>query len=146
MRQQGFSYVIVMFLVAVLSIISVRAIDVTLTAERRDKEAELIWRGLAYRAAIREYVNSSGTAKDYPETLDDLLDDTRFTVSRSPLRKLYRDPMTEDGKWELVRNADGKLIGVASRSTRKPLKQAGFPPDLGAFTNAAHYSDWRFVY
>lgn len=147
MREQGFSYVVVMFLVAILSIVAVRALEATATAERRDKEAELMWRGLAYRDAIREYyVNSSGTERIYPKKLSDLLDDRRFTIPQRPLRKLYRDPMTEDGQWELVRNEAGQLIGVRSRSRLKPLKQDGFSDGLMGFDNAAHYSDWKFVY
>lgn len=147
MRQQGFSYVVVMFLVAVLSIVSVRALENTLTSERRDKEAELLWRGMAYRDAIRDYyINSPGTSQVYPQQLSDLLYDARFTVPRRPLRKLYRDPMTADGQWELVHNPDGKLIGVRSRSTLKPIKRDGFPDDLKNFANAEHYSDWQFVY
>ena len=54
-REGGFSYVIVMFLVAVLSIISVRALETTLTRERRDKEAQLLEAGTAYMNAIRLY-------------------------------------------------------------------------------------------
>lgn len=147
MRQQGFSYVVVMFLVAVLSIVSVRALETTITNERRDKEAELLWRGAAYRDAIRDYyINSPGTAQAYPQQLSDLLYDGRFTVPRKPLRKLYLDPMSDDGQWELVHNDAGKLIGVRSRSTLKPLKQAGFPPEQASFTNAQHYSDWNFVF
>lgn len=147
MRERGFSYVVVMFLVAILSIVSVRALETTLTAERRDKEAELLWRGLAYRDAIRDYyVNAPGTAQTYPQQLSDLLYDGRFTVPRRPLRRLYRDPMTEDGQWELVHNEAGRVIGVRSRSTLKPLKQDGFSADLASFAGAAHYSDWQFVY
>jgi type II secretory pathway pseudopilin PulG len=147
MRQQGFSYVVVMFLVAIVSIISVRALETTMTAERRDKEVELLWRGQAIRDAVRDYyVNSPGTAQVYPQKLSDLLYDTRFTVPRRPLRRLYLDPMTAEGEWELVHNDAGKLIGVRSRSALKPIKQAGFPAELASFTDAQHYSDWNFVY
>jgi len=147
MRQQGFSYVVMMFVVALLSIASVRALEVTLTNERRDKEAELLWRGQAYRDAIRDYyLNSPGTAQSFPAQLSDLLYDGRLTVPRRLLRKLYHDPMTSDGQWALVRNDAGKVIGVRSLSTLKPLKQAGFPPELASFTNAQHYSDWNFVF
>jgi type II secretory pathway pseudopilin PulG len=146
-RQQGFSYVVVMFLVAILSIIAVRALETTSTAERRDKEVELLWRGMAYRDAILDYyVNAPGTAQSYPQKLNDLLYDSRFTIPRRHLRKLYRDPMVADGEWELVRNDAGDLIGVRSRSTLQPLKRSGFPEALATFTNASHYSDWKFVY
>lgn len=147
MREQGFSYVVVMFLVAILSLVSVRALETTATRERREKEAELLWCGQAYRDAIRDYyVNAPGTAQAYPAQLKDLLYDTRFTIPRRPLRKLYRDPMTADGQWQLVQDEAGKLIGVRSRSTLKPLKQDGFADDLPGFAHAAHYSDWKFVY
>ena len=54
-RQCGFSYVVVMFLVAVLSIFSVRALEFTSTAERREKEVDLLWAGMAFRNAIAVY-------------------------------------------------------------------------------------------
>lgn len=148
MRQQGgFSYVIVMFLVAALSLASVRALENTLVAEQRDKEAELLWRGLAYRTAIRDYyVNAPGSAHSYPEQVSELLYDGRFTNPRRHLRKSYRDPMAADGQWELVRNDDGRLIGVRSRSDVQPIKREGFIEALAGFANARRYRDWQFVY
>lgn len=148
MRQQGgFSYVIVMFLVAALSLASVRALENTFVAEQRDKEEELLWRGAAYREAIRDYyVNAPGSAHSYPEQLSELLYDGRFTNPRRHLRKSYRDPMAADGQWELVRNEDGRLIGVRSRSDVRPVKRAGFVEELANFANAQRYSDWQFVY
>jgi hypothetical protein len=147
MRQQGFSYVIVMFLVALLTVVSVRGIESTLVAERQAKELELLWRGAAYRDAIKAYyINSPGSGKAYPRELRDLLYDNRLVRPTRPLRKLYRDPMAADGEWDLVRNEAGDLIGVRSRSPIKPLKRAGFAPEFANFTNAQRYSDWEFVY
>lgn len=145
-RESGFSYIIVMFLVALSSIVAVRALENTTVSEQRAKEAELLWRGMAYREAIkRYYLNSPGTGKAYPEDLDDLLYDTRLVRPSRPLRKLFRDPMT-DSDWGVVRNDSGAIIGVYSQSTRKPIKQAGFPSELASFTGATRYSDWKFVY
>lgn len=148
MRQQGgFSYLVVMFLVAALSLASVRALEATATAERRDKEAELLYRGIAYRDAIRDYyTNAPGTAHSYPETVNELLYDSRFTNPRRHLRKAYRDPLVADGQWELVRNDDGRLVGVRSRALGKPIKRDGFPETLDSLVNAERYSDWQFVY
>lgn len=145
-RQSGFSYVIVMFLVAMLSIATVRALENTLTMERRDKEAEVLWRGMAYRDAIRIYYESSpGTGKSYPQELKDLLLDARLVRPGRPLRKLYLDPLS--GKaWGVLRNEDGHVIGVFPQSRDKPLKRSGFPEALSALTNAQHYSDWKFTY
>jgi type II secretory pathway pseudopilin PulG len=146
-RQQGFSYVVVMFLIGVLSLVSVRALENTLMTERRDLEAELLWRGQAYREAIRQYyVGGPGTATSYPHELKDLLYDERLVRPSRPLRKLYRDPMTPEGEWGLVHDGSGALIGVYSRSQVQPLKRSGFPKGLAAFDNAQHYSDWKFVY
>lgn len=146
-RQEGFSYVIVMFLVAALSLVAVRAIENSIMIERRDLEAELLWRGTAYREAIKQYhLGTPGSNQGYPHELKDLLSDQRLTRPTRPLRKLYRDPMTAAGQWAVVRNESGDVIGVHSLSTVKPIKRAGFPTELASFANAQHYSDWRFVY
>lgn len=144
MRQQGFSYVVVMFLVAMLSVVSVRALESTQVAERQQKERELLWRGMAYRNAIRDYYLRGGGG--YPTQLQQLLDDARFSKTQRHLRKLYRDPMTEDGEWGLILDSNGRLIGVHSLSRTRPLKRADFPLEMAVKQDAEHYSDWKFVY
>lgn len=146
-REGGFSYLVVMFLVAVSAIVSVRALENTLTAERRDKEAELLRVGLAYREAIRSYYDDSpGTAKVYPAELKSLLMDPRTTSLRRHLRKLYRDPITGSTDWGIVHSASGTVMGVYSLSTLEPFKKDGFAPELGGFANAKQYKKWLFVY
>lgn len=146
-RQGGFSYVVVMFLVAILSFIALRGIQSTMLKERRSKEAELLWCGMAYREAIRRYHEEApGSQQSYPRELKDLLYVDRPLRPGRPLRKLYRDPITASSNWGEVRNENGDLIGVYSRSEAKPLKQAGFPPELAGFAGAQRYSDWQFVY
>jgi len=136
-----------MFLVGVLSIVSVRAIESTLTRERRDHEADLLARGTAYRNAIRQYyLGGPGSAQSYPKELKELLYDQRLTRPTRPLRKLYRDPMVRSGEWGLVHNEAGDLIGVYSLSKVRPVKRAGFPKEFANFANAQRYSDWKFVY
>jgi type II secretory pathway pseudopilin PulG len=148
-RQQGFSYVVVMFLVAVLSLLSVRALRNTLTEERRAKEAELLATGIAYRNAIRAYYeNAPGTGKVYPDSLEALLEDRRGTKIRKHLRKRFRDPITGSRDWGLV-YLDGdqtQIVGVYCLSAQRPIKRNGFPDELGPFINAASYRDWKFVY
>ncbi|HYD78905.1 MAG TPA: type II secretion system protein [Paucimonas sp.] len=148
-RQRGFSYVIVMFTVAVATILSVRALENSLTAERRVKEAELLYVGQAYRDAIRSYYeNTLGSNKQYPEDLDQLLEDAdRTSTLQRHLRKRYRDPITGSADWGLVRTEDGKqIIGVYSLSTQQPIKSGGFSGDFAAFASAKTYQDWKFVY
>ncbi|MET0264254.1 MAG: type II secretion system protein [Duganella sp.] len=136
-----------MFLVAVLSIISVRALDNTLTRERRDKEAQLLDVGQAYLQAIQRYYEGApGSVQSYPLKLEDLLLDVRLTRPTRPLRKLYRDPITGSSEWGLVLEENGGIKGVYSLSNARPFKQDGFREQLQSFTGAARYSDWKFVY
>lgn len=145
--QRGFSYPIAMFLVAVVAIISVRALENTMTAERREKEQDLLVAGQAYRNAIKNYYdNSPGTSKAYPPDLQALLLDARATRLRRPLRKLYRDPITASTEWGIVRTESGTIKGVYSLSTLKPFKSDGFPVELKSFNNARQYKQWQFVY
>ena len=145
--QGGFSYVVVMFLVAVLSIGSLRALTYTRNKEQREKEAELLWVGEAYRNAIAKYYNESpGSVKKLPSRLEDLLYDERLANPTRPLRKLYRDPITGMKDWGVVKNDNGQVVGVYSKSQQAPLKRNGFPAAMAAFTNAQRYSDWKFVF
>lgn len=146
-RQQGFSYVIAMFLVAILTVLSVRAIENTLMRERRDKEKELLVVGQTYTNAIRAYyLNTPGFAKHYPPDLQSLLQDPRTTRLSRPLRKLYRDPITGSQEWGLIESPDGGLMGVYSLSLRQPVKVDGFPSEMAEFVKATKYQDWKFVY
>jgi hypothetical protein len=69
---------------------------------KREKEAELIWRGQQYSRAIglfqRKYANT------FPPNLDILLNE-RF------LRKKYKDPMTKDGEFQLLYAASQSAPG-----------------------------------
>lgn len=146
-KHGGFSYLIALFLVAVLSVITIRAMENLATSARRDKEAELLAIGMEYRRAIvMYYQNSPGTAKAYPKKLDDLLLDARATKISRPLRRLYRDPMTNQTDWGLIKANDGGVMGVYSLSTGKPIKRKGFAPELSMFEVAVTYQDWKFSY
>src|SRR5512145_2783151 len=78
---------------------------------QREREAELLWRGLQYRQAIASYYNvKQGPQQMYPAKLEDLLKDPRFPGVKRHLRRLYNDPMT--GKeWDVVKDPAEKLIG-----------------------------------
>lgn len=137
---------VVMFLVAVLSIVSVRALENSMMSERRRKEAQLLAVGNAYREAIKTYyLSTPGTAKTHPKTVDDLLLDNRLSRISRPLRKRYLDPITGSPDWGYIYR-DGRLIGVYSLSTQKPLKRDGFVDEQLGFKNAVTYQNWRFVY
>lgn len=112
---------------------------------RREKEKELLFVGEEFRRAIASYANASPSGhRDYPAMLEDLLLDRRFPMPVRHLRRLYRDPLTADGEWTLIRQ-QGRIIGVASKSQEKPIKIAGFGPTQSDFEGAKSYSEWRFV-
>ncbi|WP_269532636.1 type II secretion system protein [Chitinimonas sp. BJYL2] len=146
-RERGYSYAVALFAVAILTTLSLRAVENAKTAEWREREAELLYVGQAYRNAIQQYyVQTPGTVKRYPPDLKALLLDERATTTRRPLRRLYRDPITGTPDWGLVPAPDGGVMGVYSLSTRAPIKVADFPEVLVSFTGAKRYVDWQFVY
>ena len=136
-----------MVMVAVLVVGLTAGTGITLASRevQADREKELLFRGMAYREAIRRYYHA-GQMKSYPRTLNALVMDPRFP-GRRYLRALYRDPMGgETGEWQLIRGADGGIIGVASRSKEQPLKKANFPAGYEKFADAHTYSEWIFDY
>ena len=142
-RQTGFTYLGLLFAIVILGITLSTVGVVWSTQIRRDREAELLFTGDQIRDAIGRYRASGGL---YPQALTDLLEDKRFPVVRRYLRRIYVDPMTGSADWELITGPDGGILGVASRSTQKPIKVAGFSMTEAGFANAECYCDWRFVY
>lgn len=143
-RQAGFTYILLLIAVVVLGILAGAAHIMTSHVVREDKEAELLFRGEAYRHAIAAYYAAGRTVKSYPRNLQDLVNDPRY-ANRHYLRRLYHDPLT-GGKWEVVRAPDGGVSGVFSAAPGKPLKQGNFPPDERNFAKAKSYASWVFEY
>jgi hypothetical protein len=145
-RSCGYTYLVVLFIVALMGVGSKAVAELWHTAQMRDKEQELLYAGAQYRRAIELYhANSPGTLKQYPRELSQLLQDPRRQEIRRYLRRLYRDPMTPGGEWGIVKAPDGGIAGVYSLSDAKPFKTADFKPEDGEFTDAVRYSDWKFV-
>lgn len=148
-RQRGFAYALVLVALVLVGIFAGVANLRTSRIVQADREAELLFRGQAYRKAIASYHAVAGR---YPRSLRELLKDPRL-AQRSHLRTLYPDPMAEmaeraaeDGGWRLVRAPDGGIAGVASRSPQAPLKQVDFPAGLEKFEGARRYDEWVFEY
>ena len=138
----GFTYLGLLIAIAMLGIALSTVGVVWSTQIRRDKEVELLYAGGQIRTAIGRYRASGGT---YPLALSDLLDDKRSPVPRRYLRRLYLDPLTSSGEWQLILAPRGGILGVASGSQLKPIKVAGFPAADAAFEKAECYCDWKFI-
>lgn len=145
-RERGFTYLMALFIVAILGGGLALAGEVWETSAKREKEAELLFIGNQYRQAIRLYYEGTpGGVKRYPRTLDELLSDPRHASTQRHLRQLYRDPL--GGKeWGLVKAADGGIAGVYSLSEEQPLKNGNFRLRDAGFESAQRYLDWKFVY
>lgn len=145
--QQGLTYLALIFAVAILSLASAAASELWSTAQRRDKERELLIVGNQFRQAIGRYYEASpGGAKQYPHSLGDLLKDNRHLVAHRHLRKIYPDPITSKAEWGLVQAPTGGIMGVHSLSEQTPLKSANFEPKDKEFEEKEKYSEWEFVY
>jgi len=111
--ERGFTYLGVLIAIAVLSVGLLAVSEVWVTSARRSKLAELDWIGAQFTQAIGSYYQATpGTAKVYPSSLQDLLDDRRYVTTRRHLRIVYANPFTGQADWQPVLAADGKLRGV----------------------------------
>jgi type II secretory pathway pseudopilin PulG len=142
--QRGFTYMVVLVSVAVITITAGVAEHVSSRISRAEREAELLFRGMAYMRAIESFYKATGR---YPRELRELVRDPS-AAHRRHLRALYTDPMSkgEEPGWQLVEAPDGGISGVVSTSNDEPLKKANFPKALKTFTQAKSYKDWVFDY
>lgn len=142
----GFTYVMILVAVIVMGIFAEVSTFYASRSRQMDREAELLFRGTAYRNAIKSYYESGRPVKTYPKSLNDLVKDSRM-VHKSHLRKLYTDPFgKEKGEWKLLRAFDGGISGVSSQSVEKPLKTGNFRQGYERFEGATTYSGWVFEY
>lgn len=145
-RAGGFTYFIVLNLIAVTGIGAAALGTMWHTAAQREKERELLAIGGEFRRAIGAfYAVAVEGRRQYPRSLDDLLRDQRFPGVRRYLRRIYVDPVTNNDEWGLVRAPDGGIMGVYSLSDARPLKTGAFSTVDRDFEGAEHYSDWQFV-
>lgn len=143
-RQWAFTYPVVLGITLVMAVGASVTVPLASTQVQREREAELLFRGQAYRDAIAAYSRALPGQRAYPRSLEDLVRDPRFDHRRH-IRRLYEDPLTKED-WLLIRGAGGGIVGVASRSRSKPLKTGRFPEGLEGFAQAGSYRDWQFIF
>ena len=145
--EQGFTYIGVLVLVALMGIALSAAGQMWHTLQQREKEQELLFIGHQFRLALDRYAKlTPGQAKRYPLALEDLLQDPRRTEIQRYLRKIYRDPMTGNAEWGLITGPDGEIYGVHSLSDGEPLKKSNFGLADRQFEGRMKYSDWVFMH
>jgi type II secretory pathway pseudopilin PulG len=136
--------VIVLVAVTLLSLATLAPLRNERQALQRERETELLFIGEQFRQALASYAAATpaGAAR-FPKSLADLLEDKRFPNVRRHLRRVYADPFTGAADWTLI-TQQGAIVGVASSSTRPPLKRSGFARADAAFAEASSYAEWRF--
>ena len=144
-RQRGFTYLTILFMLAIMTGGLALAGEVWNTSAMREKEAELLFVGNEYRKAIERYY-LSGPQRQYPKNMSDLIKDPRMPGTVRYLRRLYPDPITGRDEWGLVKSADGGFAGIHSLSENKPLKSAGFAVRDATFEGKTRYSEWQFAF
>jgi len=153
-KENGYTLIILLFALFVMSIGLLVAVPVWETQIQREKEEELIFRGKQYVEAIRLFQTKNPGS--FPKTFDEL-------VEEKCIRKLFTDPMTEDGEWNIILPYTGistkkggsvqkilvaplsvlpsiqnpQIIGVVSSSTRVSIK---------IYLEQETYNRWLFFY
>ena len=143
LNTEGFTYVYLMFSVTLIGITLAGVARPWKTILQREREADLLARGIEIQSAIGAYSMRMKAGRVvpgeyYPQTLEEL---TR--QPRPLLRKVYGDPIT-NRPFDLVRAPTGGVMGVRSRSETPPLRQHEFPPAVRHFDGMKRHRDWVF--
>lgn len=97
--EAGYNLVFLMVTLTLLSIMLAAALPKWSHAIRREREEELISRGWQYAEAVRIFQNRF---QRLPVRLEELIE-----VEPRSIRKLWKDPMTDEGKWALIPPGQG---------------------------------------
>jgi type II secretory pathway pseudopilin PulG len=132
-QQSGYMLMVVIFLMLGLLIAALATAPRIAQQIKRDREEEMIHRGVQYARAVKKYYKKFGR---YPATLEALEDTNHLRF----LRKRYKDPLTPDGKWQLVRfgqvpfNATGRQGGTGGTGLTGGMGLPNVPGVTGLLT------------
>jgi len=133
--QGGFTYILLLWWVAISGVLLAALGQQWLLESRRQKELEFVFRGTEIGNALGRYQDATVLGQlPTPLSMTDLLEDKRGPRPLRHLRQLWLDPLT--GKPWVIEREQGRIVAVRSASKAKPIH----PPD-GVET----YDQWRFV-
>lgn len=101
-NERGYMLIVLMLAAAIMLIAMTGWVTNYRTQIKRDREVEMIHRGVAYARAVQRYYKKFG---NYPTTIEQLESTNKLRF----LRKRYTDPMSPDGKWRVLHQGDVKL-------------------------------------
>ncbi len=146
---RGFTYIALLAAIVIISISLGSATKYWQNVSLREKEEELLFRGEQYRLAIERYYFSIPGRMQYPQSIDDLIKDSRTVDGKRYLRQKFKDPITGEDFVEIRDQLSRRIIGVCSSSDKEPLKQADFPDTSQIykdFEGKKKYSEWKFQF
>lgn len=129
-REGGYTLVIIVLTVAIMSIFMAVAVQTVEFQMRREREAELIFRGEQYVEAIRIYKTKYGR---HPMRMKEI-----WEANPKVVRKQWKDPITDSEDWGLIfLGQEGRRIGPenAFPGTPGPTETVTFQgaqPGLGS--------------
>jgi type II secretory pathway pseudopilin PulG len=154
--KKGYLVIMLMLAVFAISIGLLVAVPVWQTQVRREQEEELIFRGNQYVEAVRLYLFKYPGR--YPTSLRELLE-------KKCIRKLYKDPMTASGEWNVILNpgtvaspssagsAEQEILLVPEKllpSVKQPVilgvASSSRKQSLRIYNNQETYDKWLFYY
>jgi type II secretory pathway pseudopilin PulG len=137
--EAGFSLVTLFAGITIMMILMAVAMPSWKYVVQNDREQELFFRGDQIAAAIERYQKKNGNAA--PVSLEML-------VKGKYLRKEYKDPMTQDGKWRFVRPGEllrpPRLAGSGLSAREERPRGAGdrrAATEMGPFIGVASLSE-----
>jgi type II secretory pathway pseudopilin PulG len=146
-RQQGMALLVALGMVGLMGLGLSLAGPAWEAAVQREREQDWLRIGHLYAQALASYVAAApGTLQQPPQTIQELLTDSRFVGIRRHLRQAYTDPLRPGQAWALLRDTDQRIIGVYSPSTRTPFSRVPRPEfHLRLMGSGERYADWAFV-
>jgi type II secretory pathway pseudopilin PulG len=131
-RTTGYAMAALLVALAVMAVALTVALPAWRHETQREKEEELIFRGRQYVRAIQLFQRRYAAA--YPADFDGL-------VKQKFLRKKYRDPMVEDGEFEIL--YQGSIVAI-NPAQRPGTAQPGRTPSAGGATQGGQGLTFTF--
>ncbi|MBV8206296.1 MAG: type II secretion system protein [Acidobacteria bacterium] len=134
--QSGYLLLVLLIAVTLLSIAAAVAAPTISNRIRRQREAELIFRGKQYAEAVKRYYKKFHR---YPGNMDQLVETNGVRF----LRKRYVDPVTGKDDWKLVHQGEATIPnwqlsgGPGIPGAQSPFTPAGMPAGTAGTNPAA---------
>jgi len=130
-RDSGAMLLAVLFMMAIMVIVAMAMAPSFVQQMKRDREEEMIHRGTEYARAIKKFYKKFGR---YPANLEQLDNTNQIRF----LRRRFKDPLSKDGQWKLLRAADIQALfgGAMAGPATQMVTQGGLQGLASSLTQA----------